>query len=227
MFELIVASFAEHVVSVIVVACGAGGTAEEEGCAVLSCGEEHPALTDLVIGEVGRLMRVGVCVVALYPCGEEFGCRVMVVALEIDSFCGMFLKDFPQHMSVGGCCLSHVIGIFSFGHTFVLKNLAIYEERVLGEGEAHSLHGLAACSHVPEVVLLHSGCLVHRVGVYSDMLRCIVAESSDTKTKQVVDKFHVIFLEIGILRIHVRQSAHALQRALGAVLIVGDRGDSV
>ena len=59
------------------------------------------------------------------------------------------------------------------------------------------------------------------------VLCCIVAESADTETKKVVDKLHVIFLEIRILGIDIRQSSHAPECALGAVLIVGDGREAV
>ena len=73
--ELVVATCASHIVAPDVAGAGAGGPGEEQGHAVLAGSEEYPSHAYLLVGKTCALMGVAICVVALHPGSEVFGCR--------------------------------------------------------------------------------------------------------------------------------------------------------
>ena len=61
---------------------------------------------------------------------------------------------------------------------------------------------------------------VDRVAWKAYVLGCIVAETTSSEVDEVVDILHVIILEIRILGIYIRKSAHFICSALFAVVVV-------
>ena len=59
--------------------------------------------------------------------------------------------------------------------------------------------------------------------MYTNMLGCVVAESTHTHIEQFVYKLHIIFLEIGILSVYIRQAAGTLKGTLIAIVVVAYR----
>ena len=59
------------------------------------------------------------------------------------------------------------------------------------------------------------------------MLGRVVTEAACAEVYEVVDVLHVVVLEVGILSVHVGQSAHLAGGALHAVVVVGYVGESV
>ena len=176
---------------------------------------------------MGRLVGVAVGVVAFHPCGEGLGRCGVPPVYDVDTLGGSFLEHLAEHPAIARRGLSEILLILLLRHVLVLKHLAIYEEVFVGDVQADTLHCLLSGSHVPEIVFSHSRRRIHGVGMNADVLGCVVAESAYSKVEQVVDKLHIVFLEILVFRIHVGESSGAPEGTLIAVVVVLHRIQSL
>ena len=56
----------------------------------------------------------------------------------------------------------------------------------------------------------------------TDVLCSIVAETAHTKTEKVIYKFKIVFLEIRILCVYIRERTHSPERTLFAIVVIFD-----
>ena len=170
-------------------------------------------------------MVVAVGVVRLDPGHQVGGIHRVVPRQQVVGTGIVLVEHVAQHPAIVAGRQVHILGIALLGHIAVLQHLAINEQVLTRHSQTQALDGLAAHRHVPEVVLGRLG--VTHLARQADVLGRVIAEAPGTTSQHVVDKLHVVVLEIRILGVHVGQRTHLARRALVAVAVVLDRPQAV
>ena len=131
----------------------------------------------------------------------------MIEALEVDILRAVLFESLADNVTVARSSLAEIVSILFFRHVAVLKHFAINEERIVRHGESDAFHCLAACGDIPEIVDFHAGFRIDGIGMNADVLGSVITETAYAEAEQVIDKLHVIFLEVGVFGVYVGKSA--------------------
>ena len=141
----------------------------------------------------------------------------MVPSAQIDGIGIHLLESGTECVAIVARGHGHIFSILGLGNVLVLKYLTV-DKYGIGHQQRQAFHSLTSCSHVPEIVALCFGS--HGVTRHTDMLGGVIAETASSEVDKVIDILEEIILEVGILGINVRQTAHGPESALCAVIIV-------